>query len=267
MIDLDLFRHKAFVGAIVTVTATMFTVIGVSLFTAQYLQLVLGFGPLEGALWSLPPFLAMPIGITLATVLVRRVRVASVVGAGLALAALGVLGLSTLDTDGLATMLVSAAVMTIGIGMVTTIATELVVGVAPAERAGAASALSETANEFGASLGIALLGTAGAAVYRARMAETLPTGVPADAAEAARETLGAAESVASTLPGELGTALSRAAEQAFVSGLQTTALTAAAVLAVAAAVVTVLLREVPPDAVTPKEEESTTTETPALATL
>jgi DHA2 family multidrug resistance protein-like MFS transporter len=249
MVDLALFRDPAFVGAIVTVVVTMFAVIGVSLFTAQYLQLVLGYGPLEGALWSMPPFLAMPVGITLATLGVRRFRVAHVVGTGLLLAALGVLGLSTIDGDGLLTMLVSAAVMTTGIGMVTALATELVVGVAPPERAGVASALSETANELGGSLGIAVLGSLGAAVYRAQMADGMPAGVPAGVADAARQTLGAAEAVAAALPAGAGQALTRAAEGAFVTGLQGTALAAAGILAVAAVVVTLLLRDVPADAV------------------
>jgi DHA2 family multidrug resistance protein-like MFS transporter len=116
---------------------------------------------------------------------VRRFRVAHVVGTGLLLAA-------------------------------------LVVGVAPPERAGVASALSETADELGGSLGIAVLGSLGAAVYRAQMAEGMPAGVPAGVADAARQTLGAAESVAATLPAGAGQALTRAAEAAFVSGLQGT---------------------------------------------
>jgi len=253
MIDLALFRNPAFVGAIVTVTATMFTVLGVSLFTSQYIQLVLGYGPLESALWSLPPFLAMPIGITLATLGVRRARVAHVVGAGLLLVSLGVLGISTVDADGLVRLLLAASVMTIGIGMVTTIATELVVGVAPPERAGAAAAMSETANELGGSLGIAVLGAVGAASYRGAMADTTPAGIPDAVADAARQTLGAAESVARSLPGGAARALTRVAENAFVSGLHVTALSAAAVIAATAVLVTVLLRDVPADAVAGEE--------------
>jgi DHA2 family multidrug resistance protein-like MFS transporter len=262
MVDLALFRNPAFAGAIVTVLVTMFAVIGVSLFTSQYLQLVLGYGPLEGALWSMPPFLAMPVGITLATIGVRRFRVAHVVGTGLLLAAIGVFGLSTIDGDGLVTMLLSAAVMTTGIGMVTALATELVVGVAPPERAGVASALSETANELGGSLGIAVLGSLGAAVYRAQMADGLPAGVPAGVADAARQTLGAAESVAATLPAGAGQALTRAAEAAFVSGLQGTALAAAGILAASAVVVTFLLRDVPADAVAHEEPADETAGAP-----
>jgi len=254
MIDLALFRDPAFVGAVVTVTVTMFTAIGVSLFTAQYIQLVLGYGPLESALWSLPPFLAMPIGITLATVGVRKVPVAHVVGGGLLLVALGVLGISTVDADGLVTLLLSASVMTIGIGMVTTVATELVVGVAPPERAGAAAAMSETANELGGSLGIAVLGAVGAAVYRSRMADGMPAGLPGGVADAARQTIGGAQSVAGALPGSVGQALGRAADQAFVSGLHTTALVAAGIAAAVAVVVSVLLRGVPADAVAHEAE-------------
>jgi DHA2 family multidrug resistance protein-like MFS transporter len=249
MVDLALFRNHAFVAAIATTTVVMFTVIGVSLHTAQYLQLVLGMGPLEGALWSLPPFLVMPVGITLATVLVRRVRVGYVVGAGLALSATGVLLLGTLDRDGLVMLLAAASVMTAGVGMVTTLTTELVVGLAPPERAGAASALSESANELGGALGVALLGTVGAAVYRGQLADTLPAGVPGAAADAARETLGAAEAVAAALPAPLADAVARAADAAFVSGLHVVAFAAAGVLGAMALLAAVGMRNVPADAV------------------
>ena len=73
-----------------------------------------------------------------------------------------------------------------------TLATDLVVGSAPPERAGSASAISETASEFGGALGIAILGSIGTAVYRGEMADSLPAGIPPATAEAARETLGGA---------------------------------------------------------------------------
>jgi DHA2 family multidrug resistance protein-like MFS transporter len=256
MIDLGLFRNRAFVAAIATTTIVMFTVIGVSLYTSQYLQLVLGMSPLEGALWSLPPFLAMPVGIALATALVRRVRVGYVVGAGLAISAAGVLLLGSLDGDGIAMLLVAASVMTTGVGMVTALTTELVVGLAPAERSSAASALSESANELGGSLGIALLGTIGAAVYRSRLSDGMPDGVPAAVTDAARETLGAADAAAAALPGPLADAVARAADQAFVSGLHVAAFTAAGALAVMAALATVLMRDVPADAVAHRDDDA-----------
>ncbi len=83
-------------------------------------------------------------------------------------------------------------VYSLGLAPVFTLATDLVVGSAPPERAGAASAISETASEFGGALGIAILGSIGTAIYRADMADSLPAGVPLATAEAARETLGGA---------------------------------------------------------------------------
>jgi DHA2 family multidrug resistance protein-like MFS transporter len=67
-----------------------------------------------------------------------------------------------------------------------------IVGSAPVERAGAASAISETSSELGGALGIAILGSIGAAVYRGLMADAVPAAVPARAADVARSTLGGA---------------------------------------------------------------------------
>ena len=81
-----------------------------------------------------------------------------------------------------------------------TLTTDLIVGSAPPERAGAASAISETSAEFGGALGIAVLGSIGTAVYRGAMADAMPAGVPPEAAEAARDTLGGAVAAAEQLP-------------------------------------------------------------------
>ena len=117
--------------------------------------------------------------------------------------------------------------MSLGLAPVFTLATDLVVGAAPPERAGAASAISETSSEFGGALGIAIFGSIGTAVYRGAMADAVPAGVPPDVAEAARSTLGAAVALANQLPGPLGAALRDASRAAFVQGLQLTAVIAA----------------------------------------
>ena len=124
-------------------------------------------------------------------------------------------------------------------------ATELVVGTAPPERAGAASAMSETSSEFGGALGIAVLGSIGAAVYRAQVADAVPAGVPAEAAAAARDTLGGAVAAGEQLPGALGAELLGMGRDAFTQAMQTTALASAGVMAVAAVLAATLLRRVP----------------------
>src|SRR5439155_26890354 len=108
---------------------------------------------------------------------------------------------------------------------------EMIVGAAPPERAGSVSALMETASEFGGALGIAILGSIGTAIYRAELADSLPTGLPTGTADAARATLGGALAVGGHLHGQLGTGVVGAARTAFTSGMHTVAIVAAAVLA------------------------------------
>ena len=119
-----------------------------------------------------------------------------------------------------------------------TLTTDLIVGSAPPERAGAASAISETSAEFGGALGIAIFGSIGVAVYRAGMAGVIPDDVSAEAAEAARSTLGGAMDIAKNLPAQVGAEMKQAAQAAFIRGLQICAVVStvgAIVLAVLAA--------------------------------
>ncbi|HEY9408684.1 MAG TPA: MFS transporter [Jiangellaceae bacterium] len=245
MIDVTLFGHRSFSVSITATMITSFALMGTSLFSAQYLQLVLGLRPFVAALWTLPGMVTLSIGITAATMLARRTRPAYVVGAGLAIAATG-FGTTAQVGGGhdLAVLITGLSVMTLGMGMVSALATDMVMSTAPAQRAGAASALSETANEFGGALGIAVLGSFGVAIYRHLMGDAVPAGVPEAAAEVARETRGGAEAVASGLPGDLGSALLDAADRAFTQGLTTAALAGAVTLVVGSILVAVLLRDV-----------------------
>jgi len=119
-----------------------------------------------------------------------------------------------------------------------------IIGAAAPERAGAASAISETCSELGGALGIAILGSIGTAIYRRAMAGSVD-GIPPEAAEAARDTLGGAVAVAEQLPGP-GAALLDTARKAFTDGLQVTAMTSAVVVIGMAVMVMVLLRHVRP---------------------
>ena len=106
--------------------------------------------------------------------------------------------------------------MSLGLAPVFILATDLIVGAAPPERAGAASAISETSSEFGGALGIAVLGSIGAAVYRSQLANTLPIRCPAsDAAAIARDTLGGAVAIAGRLPDQMGAQVLDTARDAF----------------------------------------------------
>jgi MFS transporter, DHA2 family, multidrug resistance protein len=248
MIDLRLFRSSVFNASLVTNLLGIFIAVGYFLFIAQYLQLVLGLSPLEAGLWSLPSAVGFIVGSNLAPRILRRVRPAYVIGTGLAMAAVGLAVLTQVGgstSADLALLSVASLFVSLGLAPVFTATTDLIVSSAPPERAGAASGISETGAELGGALGIAILGSIGVAVYRGELADTLPVGLPSQAATIARDTLGGAVGVAAQLPGELGTALLVAAREAFTQGMQLTVMLSAAVAAVIAVVSTVMLRSVP----------------------
>ena len=245
MIDLDLFRLPAFSVSLVTNFLAIFVAVGYFLYVAQYLQLVVGLSPLEAGLWSLPSAAGFILGSQLAPRIVSRVRPAYIIGAGLGLASIGLAILTQVGTTGgLLTLVLGSVVISLGLAPVFGLTTELIVGSAPPERAGAASGISETGSELGGALGIAILGSIGVAIYRGRVAEAIPNGVPADAAAAARDTLGGAVAVAQQLPDEVGVALIDAARDAFVAGMHLTSTIATIVSIGLAVLAVVILRNV-----------------------
>lgn len=245
MIDMTLFRSASFSTALAINIIGIFIAFGMFLFLAQYFQLVLGMGALEAGLWMAPMGVTFIIGSMVAPAVIRRLRPAYVLGLGLALAAVGyVMIAGASGPSGFTVLMVGSIVFCIGLSPVFTLTTELVIGTAPPERAGAASALSETAAEFGGALGIAILGSMAAAAYRSRMTVAMPADLPPAAAEAARNTLGGAMTAAAQLPPGPGAALLEAARHAFSQGFFLSVLACAVVALVGAVLAAVVLRRV-----------------------
>ena len=247
MIDVRLFRIRSFSASLAVNFLAIFVAIGYFLFVAQYLQLVLGLSPLEAGVWSVPSAIAFIVGSNAAPRLLRYIRPAFLIGTALGIAAVGLGLLSRVGDageDGLAIVVVSSVIISLGLAPVFGLTTELVVGSAPPERAGAASGVSESAFELGGALGISLLGSIGIAIYRRDVTEALPAGVPADAAAAARDTLGGAVAVAQELPARLGATVLGVAQDAFVAGMQVAA-ALSGVIAVGVAILAIaVLRDV-----------------------
>ncbi len=247
LIDLKLFRIPAFSAALAVNILGFLTTFAAFLFIAQYLQSVLGLSPLEAGLWGLPSALAFIAGSMLTPMIVRRFHPAYVVAGGMTVAAAGFVLLALVDgaTAPLAMLVAGSVVFSVGLTPVVTLTTDIVLTAAPPERAGAASALSETSSEFGGALGIAVMGSIVTAIYRGEVAGTLPAGVPAEAAEIARGTIGGAVAVAEQLPGTLGAELLGAAREAFAQAFGTTAALSAVIAIGVALLAAVLLRRVP----------------------
>jgi len=243
LIDLRLFRLPAFSTSLAIITLGFGGAFGAMLFIAQYLQLVLGLSPLRAGLWTLPSAGAFIVGSMLTPVILRWARPTDIMAGGMALAAIGFGLLTQIDRGSeLAILVIGSVVYSLGLSPVATVATDLIVGSAPPERAGAASAISETSFEFGGAFGIAVLGSIGTAIYRRQMDDALPTGLSAEAAEAARDTAGGALAAGEQLPDQLGAVVIAAAREAFTQGLQLTVAISAVVAAVSALLAVVLLR-------------------------
>jgi DHA2 family multidrug resistance protein-like MFS transporter len=251
MIDLRLFRTPALSAALGTNIVALFVAFGFFLLIAQYLQLVLGMGPFEAGLWTAPTGVAFVAGSMLSPVLVRRIHPARVIAGGFALSAVGFGVLTQLggghagDEHALWILMTGFLLFCLGISPIGTLTTDLVVGLAPPERAGAASAISETSFEFGGALGIAVIGSIAAAVYRRAMATGLPADLSPQTADSAPDTLGGALAVARDLPEAAGLPLMEAARAAFTQSLVVAAAFACVLALIAAGAALVLLRRVP----------------------
>ncbi len=243
MIDMALFRQAAFSGAVLINLLSVVALVGGLFFVAQHLQLVLGLSPLESGLALVPGLVTMIIAGLVVVPIAARVRPAIVVPTALSISALGygAIALTGGEISALGIALCFVA-LGLGIGAAETVSNELILANAPVDKAGAASAVSETAYELGAVLGTATLGTILTASYR--NAVQLPTGLSAEQRHAASETLGGAISVAGDLPPTAATQLIDSARLAFDSGVGLAAWIGVALIVAAGLVALVSLRRV-----------------------
>lgn len=243
MLDMRLFTRPAFSGAVVVNLLSVVSLVGFLFFVSQHLQLVIGLTPLQSGLVLLPGLLTMIVAGLVVVPIARRIRPGVVIAGGLTFSAAGYL-LVALTGGGApwGVLLAAFVLLGAGIGGAETVSNELVISTAPAAKAGAASAVSETAYELGAVLGTATLGTLITASYRATL--VVPDGLTAAQADAAGETLGGAVAVAAGLPDALGEQLLASARAAFDSGVGVTAVIGIGLVATAAVVALITLRHV-----------------------
>ncbi|MFB9446437.1 MFS transporter [Dactylosporangium vinaceum] len=265
LLDLRLFRDRAFAAALAGMFAGTMLTGAMMVFITQHLQLVDGLSPRAAGLWLLPAAIATAASFQVAPLLARRVPQGRLMAGGLLLSAAGVAAVVLIPAGAGPLPIIAAFIVTnLGMGPMVTLATGIVLGSAPPERAGSAGALNEVSGEFGYALGIALLGSLGTAVYRA--AVDLPAGLPAPALAGARDTVTSATAVAAGLPGDLGDRLLTAAREASTTGLHVVAAVCAVALAGLAVVTYRMLRHLPPlRAAAPVQPESGGAHTAAAA--
>jgi DHA2 family multidrug resistance protein-like MFS transporter len=243
LLDMRLFGNLAFCAALVILMFGVATQGGVMLLITQYLQLVEGLSPLGAGLWLVPSSLAMVVGSMTAPIFVRRVRPGTVIASGMAIAAIGYVLVTQVESAGaLAMLVVGASMVFFGVGLMGAPSQDLIVGSAPPEKAGSAASMSQTSGDFGIALGVAALGSVGTAVYRGQMAGAVPGDVPVDATQSAGESVAGAMSAAEQLPARLGAEVLDPAREAFTTALNVTAGACAILVAGLAVLATVAFR-------------------------
>ncbi|QHY94712.1 Antiseptic resistance protein [Streptomyces sp. S4.7] len=231
LIDVTMFTRPTFSTSVGCIVLAMLALVGLELIAVQYLQLVLGLGPLETGLRLLPlTFAAIAAGAT-GSYTLRRVGPRRMVACGFVLTAGAVLLLVMMGQHDRPGLLTTAFVL-LGFGLQSTLfgAYESMLSEAPPEQAGGAAAIGETSYQLGAGMGIALLGSVMNAAYAPALSSGSVHGVPEAAGTAAANSLGEAYQVAAQLGGPAGEALRIAARHSFVHGLHVTLLVSAGLL-------------------------------------
>ena len=252
LLELSLFRMPRVGTVLVAMLLTASFMAGSGMLVSQQFQLVFGQTPLSAAVWFAPMGLGLAIGSFLTPMLLRRISERTAMVGGLALGVPGFLLVAT--GGGLLPTTLGLFVVALGNGPLVALGTGLVVGSVPPERAGSAASTSETGLNLGATLGMALLGTAAAAVFKHGV--QVPAGAPAEAGE----TLAGAEQAARSLDPAAAHELLASGQAAFTAGVTTTAWLSAAAFAVLTVVVGFALRRkagVAIETVSPASSEET----------
>ena len=219
LLELSFFKRRRFSAGAGALSLQALALAGIMFGLTQYLQFVQGYTPLQAGVRFLPLAAGLMIGARGSEVMVRRFGTTRVVSGGLLLmaATLPLMMLWTADSPFWIVGIVFAAIG-LGVGNVAAPATDAVMGAIPEEKAGVGSGINSVIRMVGGALGIAVIGSLTYSLYSTRVADAVAA-LPAEAAEAARNSIGAAVQIASQLPGDAGGALYAAAGEAFTDAI------------------------------------------------
>lgn len=240
LLEVTLFTNRAFSAALGVLLIGLIGVSGTMYLVTQYLQLVEGMSPFVAGLWMGPPALAMFAAAIGAPIIARRARPGRVMGATLGISVAGYALLATASTSDALAVAAGFTLVYLGLGAIAALGTDIVVGAAPPEKSGSAAALSETAQELGLAVGVALLGSLATALYSQRMDP--PAGASPEVADSVTTSLSGALGVADQVPAEV----IEAARETFTSGINIASGLAGLTIAAAAVLSLTALRHVRP---------------------
>ena len=240
MLDVRLFRNMRFSAASGSVTVAFFTLFGFIFLITQYFQFIRGYGPLSTGVRLLPVALSVGVGSVAGTQLAVRAGTKLVVTAGLvAMAAFyGWVAAVTSATTSYGIIAVQMVLYGLGMGLTSAPATESIMGAVSRRQAGVGSAVNDSTRLLGGTLGVAVIGSVYASLFRSRLTAGFPAGLPGPISAVAHQSVGAAYAVSARVAAAghpaLGQAIHHAATNAFLRGLSVGCLVAGGVAAAGA---------------------------------
>ena len=254
MLPMRFFRNARFSIGSGVITFAFFVMFGFFFLVTQFLQFVRDYSPLDAGVATLPLAVALVAVSPRSDALSTRIGATKVMAVGFAFVAAGFVVMSTVQAS-TSYLVIAGALVLLGIGMGVTVApaTGSIMAAVPLNKAGVGSAVNDTTREVGGALGIAVLGSIANSTYRSGIDGDLLTGLPAEVADAASESVGAAISISRNLPAEIGGPLGQSARDAFTTAFNSSLLAAGIIAAVIGVVVLSIGRRTGADSVTDDE--------------
>ena len=217
MLEIRYFRNPRLSAGAGAIGVAFMSMVVVMFILTQYLQFVRGYSPFDTGLRFVPMALGFMVGGPTSTLPVARLGTRKVVTAGMLIVATSIGGMALLDT-GTPYWMIGVALGALGMGMAYTMApaTDAVMAALPEANVGVGSALNDTTRQVGGALGVGIFGSLLNTVYSSSIANAL-VGLPSEAADAARNSVGAATQIAANVAGSVGDALGTSAAAAFVN--------------------------------------------------
>lgn len=220
MLEMKFFANPRFSAASLSITFAFFAMAGAIFMVTQYLQFVLGYSPLRAGMGILPVAAAIGIAGPLSAHVSQHIGSRTTIVTGLSLVAAGLVVQAMFTESTYLPIALGQSLFGLGLGLAMAPATDSIMGSLPPDRAGVGSAVNDTTREVGAALGVAVIGSIAGSVYSSHMSDrvdSLP--LPAPAAEAVKDNIGAAMHAATRMEPSLAEELVRTARSGFVEAL------------------------------------------------
>ena len=219
MLELSFFRNPRFSTGVAAITIAFFALFGQIFIVTQYMQFVHGYSALEAGIRITPFAFGMMVGAANSHRLVRRIGTNKTVALGLTILAVLLASLSLWSVETPYWIIgISIVFMSFGIANTMAPSTDAVMGAVPLAKAGVGSAMNDTTRQVGGAFGIAIIGSILNSIYTSNMAGNV-AGLPPGAADAARNSVGAALQVSHQIGGPAGEALAASARNTFTDAM------------------------------------------------